>query len=260
MRPGLRRCRYRDHGDPDAIGDQPVLPPGFEFAIWWTRTERCSSIRTRSGTCRLTCCTKKVWQSHLQSLLISRGEGAEHVVSWHPLPRLRETDRHPRIVPIVTLHDRADRPLVLEWTAAALSMQALSPAWLACGHAAGAVARRIVAVAGSPAASVIAQPDRDGVCGRAGPVVHRRGPLEVITTAIVGMAVPIVVWLVAYELLLATRPPGIGVVKAWSELCRDYRLTGALLLVVSSMVPATAFFALSYQPRHRSPLKQQDKG
>ena len=105
-----------------------------------------------------------------------------------------------------TLHDKQQtRPLVLEWTATALSMQALYMAgWLAAMLLVlwrggswlwpdplrrpwyGPIA--MVCVAGLILWSIVAARS------------------EVITTAIVGMAVPIFVWLVTYLLLARGRP------------------------------------------------------
>jgi hypothetical protein len=77
---------------------------------------------------------------------------------------------------------------------------------------------------------------------------------DVTTSALVGAAAPVVVWTITY-LLLATRPPGR--VGKWSELYRDYRVAGALLLIVSSMLPAAAFFALSYDVHVEAHIKQR---
>ena len=233
----------------------PVLPPGFEFAI----VDQDGKVQFHSDTQRnvhenLLLETDR--NARLQSLLISRGEGSLNTSYWG---RPYRAYVKPTVIPgwsIVTLHDKQQtRPLVLEWTATALSMQALYMAgWLAAMLLVlwrggswlwpdplrrpwyGPIA--MVCVAGLILWSIVAARS------------------EVITTAIVGMAVPIVVWLVTY-LLLATRPPGVGEVRAWSELCRDYRLAGALLLVVSSMVPAAAFFALSYDLHIEAHLKQR---
>ena len=233
----------------------PVLPPGFEFAI----VDQDGKVQFHSDTQRnvhenLLLETDR--NARLQSLLMARGEGSLNTSYWG---RPYRAYVKPTVIPgwsIVTLHDKQHtRPLVLEWTAAALSIQAVYMAgWI--------VAMLLVLWRGGswlwpdplrrPWYGPIAV-----VCVAAlvlWAVVAARS--EAITTAIVGVAVPIVVWLVTY-LLLATRPPGVGGVKAWSELCRDYRLAGALLLVVSSMVPAAAFFALSYDLHIEAHLKQR---
>ncbi|MEZ5285792.1 MAG: hypothetical protein R2712_13485 [Vicinamibacterales bacterium] len=60
-----------------------------------------------------------------------------------------------------------------------------------------------------------------------------------------GLLLPALCWLIAYAVLVR-RPPGSGQVRRWAELCRDYRTTGAVLLILTAVVPAASFFAWSY--------------
>jgi hypothetical protein len=234
---------------------EPVLPPGFEFAI----VDQDGKVQFHSDTQRnvhenLLLETDR--NPRLRSLLLAHGEGSLNTSYWG---RPYRAYVRPTVVPgwsIVALHDKQQtRPLVLEWTAAALSIVAL--------YVAGWVGVMLLVLwrGGSwlwpdplrrPWYGPIAVVCVVGLALWA--VVAARS--EVITTAIVGVAVPVAVWLVAY-LLLATRPPGGNEVKAWSETCRDYRLAGALLLVVTAMVPAAGFFALSYDLHVEAHLKQR---
>jgi hypothetical protein len=233
---------------------EPVLPPGFEFAI----VDQEGKVQFHSDTQRnvhenLFLETDR--NPRLQSLIFAHSEGALSTSYWG---RPYRAFVKPTVIPgwsIVTLHDKQlTRPLVLEWTTAALSMQALyTVGWI--------LAMLLVIWRGGswlwpdprrrPWYGSIAM-----VCMLAlgvWAVVAAR--YEPITIALVGVAVPIAVWLVTY-LLLATRPPGVDEVKAWSEMCRDYRFAGALLLVVSAMVPAASFFALSHDLHVEAHTKQ----
>lgn len=234
---------------------EPVLPPGFEFAI----VDQDGKVQFHSDTQRnvhenLLLETDR--NARLQSLLMSRGEGALNTSYWG---RPYRAYVKPTVIPgwsIVTLHDKQQtRPLVLEWTAAALSMLAIYVAgWIAV----------MLLVLWRGGAWLWPDPLRRPWYGPIAVVCVAALVLwamvaarsEAITTAIVGVAVPVAVWVVAY-LLLATRPPGVGEVKAWSETCRDYRLAGALLLVVTAMVPGAAFFALAYDLHIEAHIKQR---
>ena len=233
----------------------PVLPPGFEFAI----VDQEGKVQFHSDTQRNVhenFLLETDRNPRLQSLIFAHGEGALSTSYWG---RPYRAYVRPAVVPgwsIITLHDKQHtRPLVLEWTTAALSMQALyTAAWM--------VAMLVVMWRGG--SWLWPDPLRRPWYGPIALVCVMALALwlfvaaryEAVTIALAGVAVPIAVWLVTY-LLLATRPPGVGEVKAWSEMCRDYRFAGALLLVVSAMVPAAAFFALSYELHLEAHIKQR---
>lgn len=233
----------------------PVLPPGFEFAV----VDQDGQVQFHSDTQRnvhenLLLETDR--NPRLQSLLIARGEGSLNTAYWG---RPYRAYVKPTVVPgwsIVTLHDKQQmRPLVLEWTAAALSLQALyMVAWIGV----------MLLVLWRGGSWLWPDPLRRPWYGPIAAVcavalvfwVMVAARAEAIATAVAGVLVPVAVWIVTY-LLLATRPPGIGETRAWSETCRDYRLAGALLLAVSAMVPAASFFALSYDLHIEAHLKQR---
>lgn len=233
----------------------PVLPPGFEFAI----VDQTGKVHFHSDSQRnvhenLLLETDR--NPRLQSLLMAHSDGGLDTSYWGRPYRAHVT---PTVVPgwsIVTLYDKQQsRPLVLEWTAAALSMQA--------AYTAGWIAAMLL-ILWRGGSWLWPDPLRRPWYGPIAMVCLAALVLWAImaarsssmTTAIAGAVVPIVVWLVAY-LLLATRPPGVGEVKAWSETCRDYRLAGALLLIVSAMLPAASFFALSYDRHIEAYIKQR---
>jgi hypothetical protein len=232
----------------------PVLPPGFEFAV----VNREGQVQFHSDSQRNlheNLLLETDGNARLQSLLHARSEGTLDTFYWG---RPYRAHVRPTVIPgwsIVTLFDKQQtRPLVLEWTAAALSMQALyTLGWV--------VAMLLVMWRG--AAWLWPDPLRRPWYGPIAMVSVTTLALwsmiaaryDVIIVAVFGAVVPIVVWLITY-LLLATRPPGGGP-KAWSQLCRDYRLAGALLLVVTAMVPAAGFFALSYDIHVESYVKKR---
>ena len=202
----------------------PVLPPGFEFAI----VDQDGEVQFHSDTQRnvhenLLLETDR--NARLQSLILAHGEGSLNTSYWG---RPYRAHVRPTVIPgwsIVALHDKQQtRPLVLEWTAAALSMQALYTLGLDRGDAHGHVARPSWLWPDPlrrPWYGSIAM-----VCVTAllfWAVVAAR--YDVTTSALVGVTVPVVVWVVTY-LLLATRPPGHarqGLVGAVSRLSRGRR-------------------------------------
>ena len=230
----------------------PVLPPGFEFAV----VNQEGQVQFHSDSQRNlheNLLLETDGNVRLQSLLYAHSEGALDTYYWG---RPYRAHVRPAVIPgwsIITLHDKQQtRPLVLEWTAAALSMQAIyTMGWV--------LAMLVVKWRG--ASWLWPDPLRRPWYGPIAMVCVAALSLwsviavrsDVLTTAVVGAIAPIIVWLITY-LLLATRPPGGGP-KAWSQLCRDYRLAGALLLVVTAMVPAAAFFALSYDIHVESYVK-----
>ena len=54
-----------------------------------------------------------------------------------------------------------------------------------------------------------------------------------------------------------TRPKDVGQPKAWSDLCRDYRLAAAMMLAITAAVPAASLFALSSNLHLDAYLKDQ---
>lgn len=231
----------------------PVLPPGFEFAI----VDQDGKVQFHSDSQRnvhenLLLETDR--NARLQSLILAHGEGSLNTSYWG---RPYRAHVRPTVVPgwsIVTLHDKQQtRPLVLEWTTAALSMQAI--------YTLGCIIAMLLVMWRGPSwlwPDPLRRPWYGSiaiVCVTAlmfWTVVAVR--YDVTTSALVGAAAPVAVWMIIY-LLLATRPPGR--VGKWSELYRDYRATGALLLIVSSMVPAAAFFALAYDVHVEAHIKQR---
>ena len=75
-----------------------------------------------------------------------------------------------------------------------------------------------------------------------GLVAYRYG---LVGAATLGILLPAGLWLVTCAVLYRPLPEGEKP-KAWSQLRRDYRLAGALLLTATAVVPGASFFALSY--------------
>jgi hypothetical protein len=84
-----------------------------------------------------------------------------------------------------------------------------------------------------------------------------RLPVEV--TAVAGILIPALTWVVVY-VVLAVRPAGSGEVRQWTEMCRGYRFAGTVLLFLTAAVPAASFYALSFDRHIESFVKERQIG
>lgn len=234
---------------------EPVLPPGFEFAI----IDQKGLVQFHSDKQRIR--TENLIQetdqdARLQSLTASHGAGPLNTSYWG---RPYRAFVRPTAIPgwsIVTLHAKQpSRALVLEWATVALLMQGgYMLLWVAMTIALMATeaswlwpdprrrpwyrALSIVYVAAFLAWFVVATRARLG------------------TTMILGLLLPPALWGITC-LALIPRLKVSEQVKTWSGLCREYRTTAALVLAITAAVPATCFFMLSAEQHLRAYLKSQ---
>jgi hypothetical protein len=222
---------------------RPVLPAGFEFAI----VDSSGQVHFHSDTQRNVHENLRLetdQHPRVRALIGAHGAGTLNTSYWG---RPYRAYVRPTFIPgwsIVTLHEKQPtRALVLEWSAVALTMQAaymvvclgvtLLLMWVGASWLWPDTLRRrwYGALASLYAAALIGW-------------LTLAGKTSILTTVWVGMLLPPLLWLVTYA-LLARRPAGAGQVKEWSEVCRDYRIAGTLLLVVTASLPAASFLALS---------------
>ncbi len=223
----------------------PVLPNGFAFAIIdETGLVQFHSDRQRNVHEDLLVETDR--NPRLRSVVNSHRAGVLNTSYWGRPHRAYVVPA--AAVPgwsVVALYDKQlTRAVVLEWTAVSLLLQVgFMVAWII--GVVVALKRGIPWMWPDP----LRRPWYSTLGGFYGGALLLWGVLawraDVVTTAVVGVLLPAIVWFVTYA-VLSGRPPGVGRVEGWSELCRDYRRAGALLLLVTAAVPGASFFALSY--------------
>ena len=234
---------------------EPVLPPGFEFAV----IDQDGLVHFHSDTQRNVhenLLVETDQNRRLQSLVRTHGAGTVNTSYWG---RPYRAFVQPTLVPgwsIVALHAKQPgRALVLEWSAVALLMQ--------CGYVLLWIALTLVLMV-SRASWVWPDPLRRpwyralafvyGAALLAWLAVTARA--DAITIVWTGLSLPPALWGITC-IVLKTRPRDVGQPKAWSDLCRDYRLTAAMMLAITAAVPAASLFALSANLHLDAYLKDQ---
>jgi hypothetical protein len=234
---------------------EPVLPPGFEFAI----VDQNGLVQFHSDKQRIlseNLLLETDQDARLQSLAATHGAGTLNMSYWG---RPYRAYVRPTIIPgwsVVTLHAKQpSRALVLEWSTVALLMQAgYMVLWIAL----------TLALMTAKATWLWPDPRRRPwyralsilyvVALWAWLLVASRASLG--TTMILGLLLPPALWGITC-LTLVPRPKDTGQAKAWSDLCREYRAAAALMLTITAAVPATCFFMLSAEQHLQAYLKKQ---
>jgi hypothetical protein len=222
----------------------PALPAGFAFAVINDAGQvQFHSDRQRNVHENLLVETDQ--NARLQSIINAHRAGTVNTPYWG---RPYRAYVMPAVVPgwsIITLHDKQHtRSLVLEWTSVSLLLQGVFMAlWM--------IGVGVALMMGTswlwpdplrrPWYPVLSALYVGGLLLWA-LLAYRAGP---VTAATLGVALPVVLWLVTCAVLYRQLPEGEKA-KSLSHLYRDYRLAGALLLVATAVVPAASFFALSY--------------
>lgn len=234
---------------------EPVLPPGFEFAI----IDQSGLVQFHSDKQRIlseNLLLETDQDARLQSLAASHGAGTLNTSYWG---RPYRAYVRPTTIPgwsIVALHGKQpSRALVLEWSTVALLMQA--------GYMVLWIAMTLVLMT-SKASWLWPDPRRRPwyralsilylVSLLVWLVVAARASLS--TTLILGLFLPPALWGITC-LALIPRPKDTGQVKAWADLRREYRATAALMLTIAAVIPATCFFMLSAGQHLQAYLKKQ---
>jgi hypothetical protein len=233
----------------------PVLPPGFEFAV----IDQSGQVHFHSDRQRNIHENLLLETDHnrrLVSLVTTHGAGTVNTSYWG---RPYRAYVRPTLVPgwsIVTLHSKQPaRALVLEWSAVALLMQG--------GYMLAWIALTVVLLA-SRASWLWPDPLRRPWY-RALAIVYSTALMvwiaitaqaELMTIVWTGLCLPPALWALTC-LILMTRPKDVGQPKAWSDLCRDYRLAAALMLAITAGAPAASIFALSANLHLDAYLKEQ---
>ncbi len=234
---------------------EPVLPPGFEFAL----IDQNGQVHFHSDPQRNVhenLLLETDGNRRLHSLVTTHGAGTVNTSYWG---RPYRAYVRPTLIPgwsIVALHAKQPaRALVLEWSAVALLMQSgYMLIWIAL----------TVLLMTSRASWLWPDPLRRPwylalaiVYGVALVVwiafATQAEPMTVVWT---GLSLPPALWGLTC-IVLMNRPNDVGQPKAWSHLCRDYRLAAALLLAITAAVPATAIFTLSSSLHLDAFLKEQ---
>ncbi len=233
----------------------PILPPGFEFAV----VDGTGRVHFHSDTQRNVhenLLLETDQNPRLRSMMGTQSAGTVNTSYWG---RPYRAYVRPTAVPgwsIVSLFDKQhSRALVLEWSALSLLLQsAFMVLW---------VSVMLVALARGASwlwPDPLRRPRYRGLAALyAGALVLWLAVArfaEVGTALYAGVAMPVALWVVTY-VVLARRPPGVERVEGWSELHRDYRVTGALFLALTAAVPGAAFFAYSYDVHIEGYLKHR---
>jgi len=239
---------------------QPALPAGFEFAVIDAAGQvQFHSDKQRNVHENLLVETDQ--NARLQSIINAHRAGTLNTSYWGRPYRAYVT---PAVVPgwsVITLHDKQHtRSLVLEWTSVSLLLQGAFMALWMIG----------VAVALKMGTSWLWPDPLRGPWYLVLSVLYAGGlalwalvafRYGLVTAAIVGIPLPVILWLVTYAVLYRRLPEGKlpegERPKTWSQLCRDYRHAGALLLMTTAVVPAASFFALSYDLHVEGYLKNR---
>ena len=234
---------------------EPVLPPGFEFAI----IDQNGLVQFHSDKQRIlneNLLVETDQDARLRSLVTTHGAGTLNTPYWG---RPYRAYVRPTTLPgwsIVALHAKQPpRALVLEWSTVALLMQG--------GYMLLWIALTLVLVT-SKSSWLWPDPRRRpwyralsilyviALCGWL--VLAIRGSLG--ATTIGGLLLPPALWGITC-LTLIPRPGDTGQVKAWSDLRREYRTAAALMLTITAAVPAACFFMLSAEQHLQAYLKKQ---
>jgi hypothetical protein len=234
---------------------KPVLPPGFEFAV----IDQAGQVHFHSDKQRNVhenLLLETDQNRRLRSLVTTHGAGAVNTSYWG---RPYRAYVRPTLVPgwsIVALHAKQPtRSLVLEWSAVALLMQS--------GYTLLWIVLTLVLMASSaswlwpdplrrpwyPALAIVY-----GASLAAWLIMAAL--VDTATTVWTGLLLPPALWALTCAVLIA-RPKDKDQPRAWSDLCRDYRLAGALMLTITAAVPAASFFALSSSLHLEAYLKDQ---
>lgn len=234
---------------------EPVLPPGFEFAI----IDQNGLVQFHSDKQRIlneNLLLETDQDARLQSLVATHGAGNLNTSYWG---RPYRAYVRPTTIPgwsIVALHAKQpSRALVLEWATVAMLMQSgYMVLWIAL----------TVVLMKSKADWLWPDPQRRPwyrvlsilyvVALIAWLVIATRASLN--TTMIVGLLLPPTLWGITC-LALIPRPTDTRQIKAWSDLRREYRAAAALMLTITAAVPATCFFVLSAEQHLQAYLKKQ---
>ena len=234
---------------------EPVLPPGFEFAIIDAEGQvQFHSDKQRILNENLLLETDE--DARLRSLVTTHGAGTFNTPYWG---RPYRAYVRPTFVPgwsIVTLHAKQpSRALVLEWSTVALLMQGgYMLLWIALTFA-------LVTTKASwlwpdprrrpwyPALSILYI-----VTLLAWLVMATR--VSAGTTIVVGLLVPPALWGITC-ITLIPRPEGTQHAKAWPGMLGEYRVAAALMLAITAAVPAACFFMLSAEQHLLAYLKKQ---
>jgi hypothetical protein len=234
---------------------RPVLPSGFEFAV----VDASGLVQFHSDTQRNVhenLFLETDQNPRLRSLIAAHGAGIANTSYWG---RPYRAYVRPADMPgwsIVTLFDKQPkRGLVLEWAAVSLMLlSAFVILWIVV----------MLGILRRGAAWVWPDPLRRtryrllgfvffGLIAAFAVVAALRGPTA---TLYAGAALPCLGWALAIA-VLAARPPGVQRVEGWWELHRDYRLMGALFLVLSAIVPAAAAVVFSHDLHIESFVKHR---
>ncbi|HEU4688079.1 MAG TPA: cache domain-containing protein, partial [Vicinamibacterales bacterium] len=236
----------------------PVLPPGFEFAVVDSAgIVQFHSDPQRNGVENLLFETDQ--NARLRSLLAARSAGTFNVTYWgYPYRGYMKPTRIPGWSVVAFSAKQTTRTLVLEWFIVATLLAGL--------YTFGWVVVMLLALHRS-ASWLWPDPLRRHwyvplgclavLATTAWLVIAARQPIGV--TAMAGIAIPLLTWAVVY-VVLAVRPAGAGEVKQWTELCRNYRLAGTALFVLTAAVPAASFYALSFDRHIEAFVKERQIG
>jgi hypothetical protein len=234
---------------------EPVLPPGFEFAV----IDQDGLVHFHSDKQRNVHENLLLETDHdprLRSLMTAHAAGTLNTPYWG---RPYRAYVRPTLIPgwsIVALHAKQPaRALVLEWSAVALLMQSIYMlVWIAL----------TVVLMSSKASWLWPDPLRRPWY-RVLLIVYIAALLawlavaaraDTMTILWTGLCLPPALWGITC-LVLLTRPQDVGQPKAWSDLWRDYRLAGALMLAITAGVPAASIFARSSNLHLGAYLKEQ---
>jgi len=234
---------------------EPVLPPGFEFAIIDAEGQvQFHSDKQRILNENLLLETDE--DARLRSLVATHGAGTFNTPYWG---RPYRAYVRPTFVPgwsIVTLHAKQpSRALVLEWSTVTLLMQGgYMLVWIALTFA-------LTTTKASwlwpdprrrpwyPALSIVYI-----VTLLAWLVMATR--VSTGTTIVVGLLVPPALWGITW-ITLIPRPGGTQQAKARPGLPGEYHVAAALMLAITAAVPAACFFMLSAEQHLLAYLKKQ---
>jgi hypothetical protein len=234
---------------------EPVLPPGFEFAIIDAEGQvQFHSDKQRILNENLLLETDE--DARLRSLVATHGAGTLNTPYWG---RPYRAYVRPTFIPgwsIVTLHAKEpSRALVLEWSTVALLMQGgYMLLWIALTFALT-----------TTKASWLWPDPRRRPWYPALSIVYIVALLAWLmlaarvstgTTIVIGLLVPPALWGITCVTLIP-RPAGTQHAKAWSSLRGEYRVAAALMLTITAAVPATCFFMLSAEQHLLAYLKKQ---
>jgi hypothetical protein len=234
---------------------EPALPTGFEFAV----VDEAGQVQFHSDKQRNVhenLLVETDQNARLQSIISAHRAGTLNTSYWG---RPYRAYVMPAVIPgwsVISLHDKQHtRSLVLEWTSVSLLLQGVFMALWMIG---AAVALKLGTSwlwpdpLRRPWYPVLATLYAGGLLLWV-LMAYRFG---LRSAATVGILLPVVLWVITYALLYRRLPEGVEA-KTWSELSREYRFAGALLLLTTAMVPGASFFGLSYDLHMEGFLKSR---